>query len=73
MVHVFMAYFTPEVIDEIRSSSLYFKLETWKQYHDYHIHYQQIPKEDTICLMNEFRHVCETIAVLPKAYLTSGN
>ena len=73
MVRVYLSYFTPEVIDEIRSSPLYFKEETWKLYRDYHNKYEKISSKNAIYIMNEFRNICETIGCLPKASLTYGN
>jgi len=73
MVKVFMGYFTSDVIDEIRSSSLYFKQETWKLYRDYHNQYEKITSKNAVYIMNEFRNICETISTLPKAFITSGN
>jgi len=73
MVHIYLSYFTPEVIDEIRSSPLYFKEETWKLYREYHNRYDQISSKNAIYIMNEFRNVCRTIECLPKASLTYGN
>lgn len=73
MGYVYLSYFTPEVIEEIRSSSLYFKEETWKLYCDYHNRYDKITSENVINIMNEFENMCKTIECLPKASLIYGN
>ena len=73
MNHVFIGYFTPEIIKEIRATSLYFKIETWNRYRDYHNIYEKITPENTELIMNDFKIKCETIAVLPKNYVTCGN
>lgn len=73
MVRVMLAYFTPDIVDEIRSSSMGFKLETWAQYREYHNRYNKITSKNAVDIMNEFRKICETIYTLPKASLTIGN
>lgn len=70
---VFLGYFTPEVIDEVRGSTFYFKQETWERYRKYHNQYEKIDSKNAVHIMNEFRNACETIAILPKASVTHGN
>ncbi len=73
MNYVFIGYFTPEKINEIQTSSLYFTMETWSQYRDYHNIYEKITPENIKLIMNDFKAKCETISCLPKNYVTCGN
>lgn len=73
MVRLILDYFTPNIIEQIRSSSIYFEIKTWEQYRNYHNQYEKITSKNAVNIMNEFRNMCETISTLPKASLTYGN
>tara|TARA_B000000475_G_scaffold269459_1_gene263455 strand:- start:791 stop:1054 length:264 start_codon:yes stop_codon:yes gene_type:complete len=73
MVHVFLSYFTEEVIRDIRASQLYVTTDSWARYRAYHSTYEKVSSENAVFLFNEFRNKCETIATLPKACLMPGN
>lgn len=73
MVHIFFGYFTDDVIRQIRSVPMYFKMETWEDYRRFHNNYEPVSSKNAVQLMQEFGNVCDIIATLPKASLTPGN
>ena len=72
MNSVLLAYFTPEIINEIQTSTLYFTQDTWKKYRKYHEVYEKITSVNMFNIMKEFQAKCEVISMLPRSRVTYG-